>query len=179
MTATELTSNVAITETEWTAGTYATGVERYVGTDIYEVVATPDTTDEPVAGAAKETPTWIKIGKINRFKMFDFIIGEATEVADSPIIATVNFPVVVNSVALFEVDATAVQVEVSDIDIARRNELLATATLATQEKMLVFAPHFHWPSLGHITPLAGNWRWDPIAMTKLSGESASILQVQR
>lgn len=114
VTPTELTSNVAITETEWTAGTYETGVERYVGTDLYEVVAVPDTTDEPTEGAAKDPPTWIKLGKINRFKMFDFIIGEATEVAEGPIEVTVNFPVVVNAVGLFEVDATTVQVVVTD-----------------------------------------------------------------
>jgi hypothetical protein len=113
VTPTELTSNVPITETEWTAGTYETGVERYVGTDLYEVVAVPDTTDEPVAGAAKEPPTWIKIGKINRFKMFSFVIGEAT-VATSPIEVTVRFPFLINGVALFDLSATSVRVQVED-----------------------------------------------------------------
>lgn len=113
VTPTELTSNVPITETEWTAGTYATGVERYVGTDVYEVVAIPDTTDEPVAGAAKEPPTWLRVGKINRFKMFSFVIGEATTVA-SPLEVTVNFPFLINGVALFDLAATSVQVVVED-----------------------------------------------------------------
>lgn len=43
--------------------------------------------------------------------------------------------------------------------VATRRRL---AKLAAQEKMLVFAPHFSWPSLGHITPLADNWQWTPL-----------------
>ena len=113
VTPNELTSNVPIEETEWTADTYSTGTERYVGTDLYEVVAVPDTADEPVAGAAKEPPTWIKVGKINRYKMFSFVIGEATTVA-SPLEVKVNFPFLINGVALFDLRATSVQVVVED-----------------------------------------------------------------
>lgn len=107
-------SNVTITETAWTAGTYATGVQRYVGTTLYEVVATPSTTDEPTAGAAKDPPSWVAVGSINRFKMFDFSIGQATTRA-SPIEVTITPGEVVNAVALFEVTgATTVQVEMVD-----------------------------------------------------------------
>jgi hypothetical protein len=107
-------SNVTITETAWTAGTYNTGVQRYVGTTIYEVVATPSTTDEPTAGAVKDPPSWVAVGSINRFKMFDFSIGQATTRA-SPIEVTVTPGEVVNAVALFEVTgASTVQVEMVD-----------------------------------------------------------------
>ena len=115
VTAAKLTAtNVTITETEWTAGTYATGVRRYVGTRLYEVVATPDTTDEPTAGAAADPPTWVDVGAINRFKMFDFIIGEKTTRA-SPIDVTVTPGEIINAVALFGIEgADTVQVIVDD-----------------------------------------------------------------
>lgn len=110
-----LTSNVAITETEWTAGTYNLGTERYVGTTLYEVVADPSTTDEPTAGAAKAIPTWIVVGSINRFKMFDFRIGDATEQTGGAIEVTVDTTgLLVNAVALFEIVGTSVQVVVTD-----------------------------------------------------------------
>lgn len=107
-------TNVAITETAWTAGTYTTGTQRYVGTDLYEVVATPSTTDEPTAGAAANPPTWILVGKINRYRMFDFAIGQATT-RTSPIEVTITPGQVVNTVALFEfAGADTVQVKVTD-----------------------------------------------------------------
>ena len=107
-------SNVSITETAWTAGTYSTGDQRYVGTDLYEVVAMPSTTDEPTAGAAANPPTWILVGKINRYRMFDFAIGQATTRASS-IEVTIDPGQVANAVALFELSgADTVQVEVTD-----------------------------------------------------------------
>ena len=99
----DLTSSVAITETEWTAGTYETGTLRYVGTDLYEVTADPDTDDEPTAGAAKDPATWVKIGKINRWKMFSGIIAEKTEQTGGPIEVEIEPGSVVNAVALFGV----------------------------------------------------------------------------
>jgi glyoxylase-like metal-dependent hydrolase (beta-lactamase superfamily II) len=42
------------------------------------------------------------------------------------------------------------------------------AALATQDRMLVFAPHFSWPSLGHVTPLANNWQWTPLTEAELA-----------
>ena len=110
----DLTSSVAITETEWTAGTYETGTLRYVGTDLYEVTADPDTDDEPTAGAAKDPATWVKIGKINRWKMFSGIIAEKTEQTGGPIEVEIEPGSVVNAVAFFGVEATSVTVEVDD-----------------------------------------------------------------
>lgn len=107
-------SNVAITETAWTAGTYTTGTERYVGTTLYRVVATPSTVDEPTAGAAKDPPTWVSIGSINRYKMFDFTIGQRTSRA-TPIQVTITPAQVINSIAMFElVGATTARVQVVD-----------------------------------------------------------------
>lgn len=107
-------SNVAITETAWTAGIYTTGTERYVGTTLYRVVASPSTTDEPTAGAAATPATWVAVGSINRFKMFDFSIGQKTSRA-SPIEVTITPGEVVNTIALFElVNATSIRVQVID-----------------------------------------------------------------
>ena len=43
--------------------------------------------------------------------------------------------------------------------VATRRRLLARAA---DEHMLVFAPHFIFPSLGHAVKSAGVWRWEPI-----------------
>ena len=115
VTPTELTStNVAITETEWTAGTYDLGDQRYVGTTLYEVVADPNTDDDPETGVLADPATWIEIGEINRFKMFDFLIGDATEQAGGDIDVTVEDDGLINAVALFEVVGASVQVIVTD-----------------------------------------------------------------
>lgn len=109
-----LTSDVPITETEWTAGTYNTGDQRYVGTDMYEVVAEPNTADEPTAGAAKEVPTWIKVGVINRWRMFDLIIGDATVQDEAPINLEITTGSTVNGIAFFNVAGQSIQVTVTD-----------------------------------------------------------------
>jgi len=107
-------SNVAISETAWTAGTYSLGDQRYVGTRLYEVVADPSTTDEPTAGAVADPPTWLDIGAINRFKMFDVVIGDVTEQSAANIDVTLDFDAVINSVALFNIVGSTVQIVVDD-----------------------------------------------------------------
>lgn len=109
VTPSALTSNVPITETEWAAGTYATGDQRYVGTDLYEVTASPSTTDEPVAGAAKDAPTWVRVGKINRWRMFSEFVAEKT-VVPSPIEVEIATSPRVNAVSLFGLEAATVEV---------------------------------------------------------------------
>lgn len=110
----DLVSDVAITEIEWTAGTYNTGDLRYVGTDLYEVVAIPSTTDEPVAGAAATPPTWLNIGKINRWKMFSGIVSEKTTKTGAPINVDINTGQLINSVGFFGVNASEITVTVTD-----------------------------------------------------------------
>lgn len=113
VTESNLTSNVAITETEWTAGTYATGTERYVGTSLYEVVADPNTSDEPTAGVLADPPTWLAIGQINQFRMFSGVIFEQTENSGS-IEVTIADDAVVNAVALFNLSGNTVTVSMND-----------------------------------------------------------------
>ena len=137
-------SNVSITETAWTAGIYTTGVQRYVGTTIYEVVAIPSTTDEPTAGAIKDPPSWVAVGSINRFKMFDFSIGQATTRA-SPIEVTITPGEIINAVALFELaGATTVQVEMidpTDGTVYDETRVLADYTGISDWYAYFFAPY--------------------------------------
>lgn len=109
-----LVSDVPITETKWVAGTYAEGDQRYIGTDIYEVVSTDPTSDDPLDGIKKEIPTWIKVGAINKFRMFDLIIGSPTIQENGPINLEVTPNEVLNSLMFFNLRALSVRVRMVD-----------------------------------------------------------------
>ena len=106
-------SNVTITETLWTAGTYATGVQRYEGTTLYEVIASPSTTDQPSVGAALTVPTWKAISAINRYKMFDNVISTQTS-RTGTIVVTVVPAQVANAVAFFGLAGNTINVTMTD-----------------------------------------------------------------
>ena len=108
-----LTSDVPLDETAWTAGTYATGVVRRVGIELYEVVAVPDTDDEPIAGSQLEPPSWLHIGKANRWRMFDDRIESQTEKSDS-IEVEIETVGLVNGLAGFNIEARSVHVKLTD-----------------------------------------------------------------
>lgn len=114
ITAATLTaSNVAITETLWTAGTYATGVQRYEGIILYEVIASPSTTDQPSVGAAKAVPTWKIIGAIGRYKMFDNVISTQST-RTGTIVVTVDPGQIVNAAAFFGLAGNTINVTMTD-----------------------------------------------------------------
>ena len=106
-------SNVAITETAWTAGTYTTGTQRYEGVTLYEVVASPSTTDQPSVGAAKDVPTWKVVGAINRYKMFDNVISSQST-RSGTIVVTIDPNQVVNAAAFFGLVGNTVNVVMTD-----------------------------------------------------------------
>lgn len=108
-----LTSNVSVTETEWTTGTYNLGDQRYVGTTLYEVVADPSTTDDPTVGVLADPQTWINIGEINRFKMFSEVLSEQTE-RTGTIEVGITTGSLLNSVAVLNVSGNSVNVVVDD-----------------------------------------------------------------
>jgi hypothetical protein len=60
-------------ETAWTAGTYTLGTRRILTSThkIYEVVADPSTSDNPLDGIAATPATWIEVQPTNRWAMFD------------------------------------------------------------------------------------------------------------
>ena len=81
ITSSILTSNITVTETPWSAGTYTLGTRRTVGELIYEVIATPSTADSPTGageGVNRVPPTWGLVGSINKMAMFDGSIGWGT-----------------------------------------------------------------------------------------------------
>lgn len=106
-------SNVTITETIWTAGTYTTGTQRYEGTTLYEVIASPSTTDQPSVGVALAVPTWKVIGAINRYKMFDNVISTQTS-RTGTIVVTVLPAQVTNAVAFFGLVGNTINVTMTD-----------------------------------------------------------------
>lgn len=106
-------SNVAITETAWTAGTYATGVQRYEGTTLYEVIATPSTADQPSIGVIATPPTWKTISAINRFKMFDNVISTQST-RTGTVAVTVDPGDIVNAVAFFGLLGNTINVVMND-----------------------------------------------------------------
>jgi hypothetical protein len=112
-TATLTASNVAITETLWTAGTYATGVQRYEGVTLYQVIAVPSTTDQPSVGAALAVPTWQILGAINRYKMFDNVISTQTT-RTGTIVVTVDPGQIINAAAFFGLAGNTINVVLTD-----------------------------------------------------------------
>jgi len=107
-----LTTNVSITETAWTAGTYALGTQRYITHTLYEVIVA-STSDSPTDGIIAVPPTWADIGSINRWKMFNEIVGDQTT-NSSTIDVTVEVPTACNMVAAINIEATTVAVTVTD-----------------------------------------------------------------
>jgi hypothetical protein len=101
-------------ETLWTAGTYNTGDRRYKGRLIYEVVASPSTTDDPEVGVLADPPTWITVGYVNRWRMFDGVIGTVTTETGG-IDVTIESGMATTAVAGFNLkDAESVTITVTD-----------------------------------------------------------------
>lgn len=111
-----LTSSVAITETAWTAGTYNAGDKRYVITagyeyDYFEALTT--TTDAPVAGSLADPQTWTRLGKINRWSMFDKRQGTQT-VDNNEINITLAITGIIDSLVLLNIEASKVDITATD-----------------------------------------------------------------
>jgi hypothetical protein len=106
--------DASVGEVVWTAGTYNTGDRRIVAAThkLYEVVATPSTTDDPVIGAAKAVPTWIEVSYTNRFRMFDQVNSSQTTEA-SPLVVEITSAKGFNSAAIFNANGvTSVRYQV-------------------------------------------------------------------
>ncbi len=107
------TSNIPMTDApNWAAGTYTLGQQVIFNYAIYEVIVAT-TTDQPDVGAAKATPTWIRISAINRYKMFDEVISTGT-VGVPTIAVTITPAQIVNAIAFFSVTATTINVTLTD-----------------------------------------------------------------
>lgn len=114
--AANVTTNVSLTETAWTAGTYGIGTRRYAAAtfDLYEVVATAGTTDSPTVGYAKDPKTWDRVGKVNRFACFDGIVGNPTVAAGGIDMTIASDGTITNGIAFFGVSGATLRVTVTD-----------------------------------------------------------------
>jgi hypothetical protein len=111
-TDTLIASDVPDTDfTVWAAGTYSAGVERQYDLVAYRALTT--TTDRPDVGAAADPATWLRLGYINRWKMFNDGSDSKTSQLDL-IEVDLQFTALVNSVALFGLVGTDVTVTMTD-----------------------------------------------------------------
>lgn len=103
-------------ETTWTPGTRLLG-ERFINTTthrIYEVVADPSTTDDPVDGVNATPATWVNVAATNKWAMFDAINStQSTETTQLVIVLTPGE--LFNSASGFKIeDVTAINITVND-----------------------------------------------------------------
>lgn len=103
-------------EIVWTPGTRLLG-ERFISTvthRIYEVVADPSTTDDPVDGVNANPPTWVNAAPTNRFAMFDNVNSTQSNETTS-LVVEIDTGIVTNSVAGFAIDgASTINVTMTD-----------------------------------------------------------------
>lgn len=103
-------------ETVWTAGTRNLG-ERFISIvthRIYEVVADPSTTDDPVIGVDANPPTWVNVAPTNKFAMFDNI-NSTQSLETTQLIIEITAGEITNSIACFSIEeVTKINVTVTD-----------------------------------------------------------------
>lgn len=89
-------------EVEWAAGSYEFGDQVIVSSNHskYQCVVDAGTSDNPVTGAAKNVPTWTRIGSTNRYAMFDSSNGTQS-ISDSDIVVRINANENIDSVGFF------------------------------------------------------------------------------
>lgn len=106
-------------EIVWIAGTYNLGDRRINTTThrVYEVVADPSTTDDPVGanqGINANPPTWVDVAPTNKYAMFD-LINSTQSLEDTSLIVEIDTNVVTNSIAGFSIDgASTINVTMTD-----------------------------------------------------------------
>jgi hypothetical protein len=105
-------SNVTITDTLWTAGTYTLNTQRYLGTRLYKVIVA-STTDNPTVGVTLTPPSWQDIGAINRFKMFDQVVN--TQTTRTGLIDVSILPgTIINALAMFDLNGVTTTITMTD-----------------------------------------------------------------
>jgi hypothetical protein len=96
----------------WTAGTYALGDERQQNLVAYRSL-TGGNTDSPEDGVLADPPTWLRLGYINRWKMFRDGTDSKT-VQEASIEVDLTFDGIIDSIALFGLEGTEATVTVTD-----------------------------------------------------------------
>ena len=128
-----LTSNIAVDSDsvfhgeDWSGlwavdTTYAEGKIVYKGIELYESLVPDNLGNDPETtnNEKTETPSWLKRGKINRWRMFDGVVGSITEAPEgigenpSVIDVTVGFTKNVNYCAFFGIEGQTVEFTLKD-----------------------------------------------------------------
>lgn len=105
-------SDVPLTDyTVWSAGSYNAGDQRRYGISAYEALST--TTDQPDVGAAKAVPTWLRLGYVNRWRMFRDGSDSLTTNTGA-ITVTLDYAAVVTTMALLGLAADTAQLVITD-----------------------------------------------------------------
>jgi hypothetical protein len=78
---------------------------------VYEVLT--NNTDQPDLGALLDPPSWLDLGVVNPLRMFDGKLDNVT-VANSPLTINITPDQIVNGIAIFNIDATTVQITMTD-----------------------------------------------------------------
>lgn len=152
-----LTSNVAFPaagETEWVAGSYDTGDTVYVGTTLYRSLKDANT-DEPTVGELATPATWLAVGSVMRYKMFDAENQTQTENADE-IEVTFDFIGLKTGLAIFNVDANEVTV---NMDSARGGAGVYNETYSAVDRSGVVD---WWTYYKHIRPRQSSFSFDDL-----------------
>tara|TARA_R110000796_G_scaffold95459_3_gene200723 strand:+ start:13843 stop:14733 length:891 start_codon:yes stop_codon:yes gene_type:complete len=95
----------------WAAGEYSAGDSVVVGIEAFEALET--TSDEPVAGASKTPPSWLRLGYVNKWRMFRDGRDSKTR-QDGGVATTVTPGQVVNGLALLGLEGLSVTVTMTD-----------------------------------------------------------------
>ena len=117
--------------TEWNSGTaYVTGNRCIRATlhKVYECIV-GNTNNIPENNLTGATPKWLEVGSTNRWKMFDPQWGTQTSLA-SPLVVVLTPGVVIDSLALLNVQAEQVNIRVSvaGVVVYERSESMVGAT---------------------------------------------------
>lgn len=105
-------SDVPLTDyTLWTAGTYNAGDQRRYELSAYEALST--TTDQPDIGAAKAVPTWLRLGYVNRWRMFrDGSDSQTTNTG--AITVTIDYAAVITNLVALGLAADSINLTITD-----------------------------------------------------------------
>ena len=108
-------------ESVWTAGTYTLGTKKINTAThrVYQVVADPSTSDDPLVGIAKVPPTWVDVGPTNRWAMFDELVGtQSTETGSIVVEETfVNVANAISGINIEGAESVNVQVRTASDDL--------------------------------------------------------------
>lgn len=107
------TTNVVNLEVDWTAGTYDTGDRRVFGRSVYEVVAEPNTSDQPDTGAAADPPTWVRLGYSNQWRMFTEGV-DSLSTAEGDITVTMEWDSTITTLGALGLSGNKITLTVTD-----------------------------------------------------------------